>query len=376
MIKRYIWLINFFAYRLAIAFHYVGRWVLLKISRERFDVNEPPVSRTGVTKCAIIVVYPSKSTAYRKSLRLLLSSLQLEDVHPIIILNGDFPLEGLREIVGEHPVQILSRPNLGRDFSGYAAGIRWLQHSGQYEDLERLYLFNDTLYFLRPPNREISWMSSVDFGCIFMNLLVHSHAQSFALSFSREVLESSQFKSFWHNYVPSDSKFHAIHRGEVHLTTKLLEAGFRASPFVSEKNLIRDLKISEKAIPRIRQLPVGQYFGPFPAPGLLEQHTRKGVKPPARSLVGLKSEEDLRTFFSNFVYQDAPHTIGLHLSALAMVPLKVDSFKFHSTSSIVFALRLTSCDFADDILEDQVHRLQLYMAGSRRIVRLRNLGEL
>ena len=71
----------------------------------------------------------------------------------------------------------------------------------------------------------------------FLNFEKHTHAQSFFQSFSGEIVRDPIFQKFWKKYYPSDRRTHAIDKGEVRLSQKLLSAGHFPKVIVNTKNI-------------------------------------------------------------------------------------------------------------------------------------------
>ena len=124
------------------------------------------------------------------------------------------------------------RKNIGRDFGAYKAGIRWLKDSGLFTDIERLFLINDTMIWMESSKDIVCECSKDAWSSMFLNLEIHTHAQSFFLSFSKEVLANEEFQKFWERYVPLNYRKHAILNGEVKLSSILLDQGFTCKPYV------------------------------------------------------------------------------------------------------------------------------------------------
>jgi lipopolysaccharide biosynthesis protein len=122
---------------------------------------------------------------------------------------------------------ILRQDNAGWDFSAYRAGIETLPNLSA---LESLLLVNDSVY---GPFYELGALidrmnlAEGDVWGITDSWERRFHLQSFFILFSKSVLTSAVFESFWRAVRPVKSKSWVISRYEIGLTQAMMAAGFR-----------------------------------------------------------------------------------------------------------------------------------------------------
>jgi len=135
---------------------------------------------------------------------------------------------------------LIDRHNVGRDFGAYKDGI---DHVLRTLRPERLLLLNDSVFWLEDGSRELvsRLAEGGDYLAATETYERQYHAGSFALSFSRAVLDSPAFRGFWTEYRLSNNRRHAIHNGEVKLTAALMRAGWTPKPIYTTSALRRRL---------------------------------------------------------------------------------------------------------------------------------------
>lgn len=121
---------------------------------------------------------------------------------------------------------VIVRENIGLDFGGWAQVINGYP---QVLDAENLTIANDSVY--GPLGDLSSFVSKMnqqgyDFWGITECYQIKPHIQSYYVNFTRNVLQSSAFQSFWSNYKHIKDKKKLIVKYEVSLTQILYKAGF------------------------------------------------------------------------------------------------------------------------------------------------------
>lgn len=355
--------------------HFLKVSILIRTRKKLFEAtSEASQNKVAATKVMIIAGFPKNDVLYRESLKNQLTACRSLEIHPVYVSNSPIP-EALQALLVTYNATVLRRQNRGRDFGAYQAALAWLNQTEVMKSIETLFLTNDTLYYLTPPTEIYTRLSKEEWGCLYMNLERHSHAQSFLLSFSKTVLGSHAFVRFWDKYVPSDIRRHAIHRGEIALSSALIKQGFRAKPYVNDFDFASqadlDSHASKKKFSQLN-LPVGNLIG------ALEFPFSPIVTSSRRSKAYAKSKPNFLARPSqllDYVYSDAPHRIGIHLTVLSGVPLKKDIYKYFSTSEIKHALDLVESPLSLEIVNEQVERLQAFMSGDMKSQYLRHVGE-
>ncbi|WP_247926270.1 rhamnan synthesis F family protein [Streptococcus parasanguinis] len=162
---------------------------------------------------------------------------QLEQIKPlfsrvILISNSRLEKNYMRklEIIGI--TEIIQRANIGFDFAAWRDGMDYVgfDHLEKYDSVT---LMNDTcigpLWPLEPYFR--SFESAID--CDFWGMTnfkktkyFREHVQSYFVSYSREVVSSKVFKSFWMNVKSYDNVRQVIDNYETKFTSELKRTGF------------------------------------------------------------------------------------------------------------------------------------------------------
>lgn len=162
---------------------------------------------------------------------------QLEQIKPlfsrvILISNSHLEKNYMRklEIIGI--TEIIQRANIGFDFAAWRDGMEYVgfDHLVKYDSVT---LMNDTcigpLWPLEPYFR--SFESAID--CDFWGMTnfkktkyFREHVQSYFVSYSREVVSSKVFKSFWMNVKSYDNVRQVIDNYETKFTSELKRTGF------------------------------------------------------------------------------------------------------------------------------------------------------
>jgi hypothetical protein len=315
---------------------------------------------------AVIAIYPKSSSGYVASLRNLVMDMYELDYTLLIVSNGPISAE-VKAIFTDKSKTILGeRLNFGRDFGAYQSAIFWLQKNSHLGRLESLFIFNDTLLWGSDNKRILKWHEMQEWGCIYLNQERHTHAQSFALHFSHSIINSTAFKQYWRKYLPLNQRRHAIHAGEIALSSTLIRAGFDPKAYVN-LNLFSDAKrIDHERLEYAARLPIA---GIFPS----NQVGSPAAFDPKNNWLDLNDggtakirQEELLRWLSQYSYSDAPHRIGLHLCVLFEVPMKRDMYKFHLLPDIKETLELFSPEYASEYFDDLVQTANRFMVGDRQ----------
>ena len=198
----------------------------------RFTVEKLALNSDS-KKIAVLAIYPRG--------HLLNSTLRLINQ---LVSNGYRVVAVINEGTSKHAeyllqlnlldITVLSRPNIGRDFGAYKLGIQYIQNLPSYDSFERLVLANDSMYYFPSSTEFLSKLlkESDPWIGMFVNYQFHIHAQSFFLSFDRSVFSSKNFTDFWSKYFPTNIRNVIIKKGEVKLTSVLMDSDFTPSPYV------------------------------------------------------------------------------------------------------------------------------------------------
>jgi glycosyltransferase involved in cell wall biosynthesis len=210
----------------------------IKILKKHMKENiiKESFSLPGSNKIALVALFPRGPLL--KSVERLISNLLDREYEVVVVINQSNLRDWIPKL-SNYPISILKRQNVGRDFGAYQAGIGFLKNKGLFTNIETLLMCNDSVFygenfgdFLAKYEKEsASWTAA------FINFEKHTHAQSFFQSFTGEVVRNQVFQNFWLNYYPSNSRVHAIDKGEVMLSQTLLRLGYFPKSIVNAKNL-------------------------------------------------------------------------------------------------------------------------------------------
>ncbi|RXX19417.1 rhamnosyltransferase [Streptococcus parasanguinis] len=162
---------------------------------------------------------------------------QLEKIKPlfsrvILLSNSHLEKNYMRKLEMIGITEIIQRANIGFDFAAWRDGMEYVgfDHLEKYDSVT---LMNDTcigpLWPLEPYFR--SFESAID--CDFWGMTnfkktkyFREHVQSYFVSYSREVVSSKVFKSFWMNVKSYDNVRQVIDNYETKFTSELKKTGF------------------------------------------------------------------------------------------------------------------------------------------------------
>ncbi len=130
--------------------------------------------------------------------------------------------------------ELVERENYGYDFYSYRTGIL---AAGDLSGYDEVVICNDTFVGpLRPYAGIFADMAAVpvDFWGMTRSLRIAPHLQSFFVVFRRWVVGSKAFADFWQGMAPVSDRREVIHRYEVGLSRRLVEAGFTMGSYFTE----------------------------------------------------------------------------------------------------------------------------------------------
>jgi hypothetical protein len=161
-----------------------------------------------------------------------------------------------------HYAKVITRPNLGYDFSSYKLGIENLQ---EIETLDRLLLLNSSFVTLDPKKLLADFLGMPQ-GPALKGLTfsydIAPHVQSFWLSFESQALISSNvFKEWWANVIPLATKDEIIRSYEIGTSQWFayhhvpLEAPIGESIKKKRKLVVKDIaKVTQEYISEVVQV--------------------------------------------------------------------------------------------------------------------------
>jgi len=193
------------------------------------------VSSDGV---AIIALYPRPGIL--ESVNRLIDSLTNSNYSVIAVVNESRLATEWLDQLSKKSIEILARPNIGRDFGAYKIGFIHAEKSGYLEKTDNLLFANDSVLYGPESINFVESMLKVNlpWHSMFVNYQFHTHAQSFFQVFGKDIFLQKNFSKFWHNYYPSELRHHAINNGEVGLSSVCLKLGFSPVSYVSASSIL------------------------------------------------------------------------------------------------------------------------------------------
>ena len=286
----------------------VREWFLIRILRQSssYRVVKDDIS-SQADKIAILVVYP-RSPMF-DSVKRSITLLKNQGISVVLIVNANSSMPSWVDAFKPEVDTLLIRPNIGRDFGAYQSGINFLKNKGTYKKVTELFLLNDSVYYT-----PISLTKLNDFIALqkpwksfFLNFQYKIHAQSFFLSFGREVLDSQAFEKFWNKYYPTSIRRRVVVKGELRLTEYLLNSGFRVTPFVNSQ-IIEEALDHDLMSPSEELSALGEFFY---SPSVAAES----------KIEGRQRIELIREILDN---KNPTHHLGLFTTRSLGVPLKMD----------------------------------------------------
>jgi glycosyltransferase involved in cell wall biosynthesis len=190
-----------------------------------YTVHKDSLISSNPGKIALVALYPRGPLL--SSVKRLVSDLLERDYQVVAVVNNSNLQSWIPQLISL-PITIIERPNIGRDFGAYQSGISYLKENGYLDEADLLLICNDSVFY---GNNFGNFLKEFDsskspWTTAFLNFEKHTHAQSFFQSFTSEILLDPGFQGFWRDYFPSNSRVHAIDKGEVKLSQILLSTGF------------------------------------------------------------------------------------------------------------------------------------------------------
>jgi glycosyltransferase involved in cell wall biosynthesis len=274
---------------------------------EKFSLVKSIESKTN-NRVAIVALFPRDGLL--PSVNRLIDSLVSSNYSVVAVMNQSKYLDSWLTALSDKPVEILVRPNIGRDFGAYRTGFRYVESKGVLNASEHLLFANDSVLY--GPN-SIDFVKSLlnvnkPWLGMFVNYQFHTHSQSFFQVFRKEVFANSSFSDFWKNYYPSELRHKAINNGEVALSSLCIGLGFSPNSFVTAKSILES--------PDFREFTPDEKFGVWSNHGHAFLDERLSTIQNTKFLMS-------RQYLENNV----THHQGLLASRVIKSPLKLDIFQ-------------------------------------------------
>jgi glycosyltransferase involved in cell wall biosynthesis len=259
-------------------------------------------------RIAIVALYPRDGVL--PSVRRLIDSLVSSNYSVVAVMNQSEHVDSWLAALSNQPIEILLRPNIGRDFGAYRTGFRYVESKGELNGARHLLFANDSVLYGPKSIDFVNSLLSVDKPWLgmFVNYQVHTHSQSFFQVFRKEIFTKASFSDFWKNYYPSELRHKAINNGEVALSSLCLSLGFLPNSFVTAKSILEN--------------PEFHAFTPDEKFGIWSNHG------------GALLDERIATFENTkfimsrqYLENNVTHHQGLLASRILKSPIKLDIFQ-------------------------------------------------
>jgi len=288
---------------------------------------------TESIRIAIVALYPRNGVL--PSVNRLIDSLVSSNYHVVAVMNQSNLLDSWITSLSSKPIEILVRPNIGRDFGAYRTGFRYIESKGTLKSANYLLFANDSVLY---GPKSIDFVKSLlkadkPWLGMFVNYQFHTHSQSFFQVFRSEVFSLTSFSEFWKNYYPSELRHKAINNGEVALSSLCLGLGFSPSAFVTAKSILESSEFLE--------------FTPDEKFGIWSNHGHAFL------------DEKISTFENTkflmcrqYLENNVTHHQGLLASRVLKSPLKLDIFQTGQVTLEGLEATLISLGIRGDELEN------------------------
>lgn len=289
---------------------------------------EDPFVTKDFGNYAVFAIYPG-TTSEESCLRII-ESLIKNDFDVLIVINRNAKSTAWVKFFKGRGCTILERPNIGRDFGAYQAGIRFLLKNLPKNKIKRLVLVNDTCYV--SPKSQVRFLNGFFEQDEYSTLLKHYqgvvHGSANLLNLNLHKFDSSEFFRFWRKYYPSNSRIRVVFRGE-----------HRLSVAIQPKNLIPSTQILASDSHRLNKSELSQ---------LLIWTNRSS---PERYEI-FQNMDSKNSYSANqnlvqycFENLQVSNGLGLYLSRRYFFPLKLDLpyYLLSTKSDVIEVLRNQGC---------------------------------
>ncbi len=216
-------------YFLSAWFEFLGFFLTGRTWRRRLRrlAGSWPQRPSGLRRLAIFAAFHGPEVSF--SNLAYLRSLQAVGFQVVYLHNGPLSAATVEKL---EPLcaAVLERPNLGQDWGCFKDGFLNLRRYGWLDNIEWLLFCNDSVHFLgdqvgaqfaRRLHNELETMPE-PLLALNENLQLWQHLQSFFVAVRPEVFNSARFIQFWKDYLPLSHRYHAINKGEVRWSLRVL----------------------------------------------------------------------------------------------------------------------------------------------------------
>jgi hypothetical protein len=289
---------------------------------------------------AIVALYPRAGIL--KSIHRLIDALITSNYSVIAVVNEGRLTDEWLDSLSNKPIEILIRPNIGRDFGAYKIGFIHAEKNGYLKSAEHLLFANDSVLYGPESVNFVDSMLKVNlpWHAMFVNYQFHIHAQSFFQVFEKNIFLKKEFSEFWYNYYPSALRHHAINNGEVSLSATCLKLGFTPASYVSAQSILENSNFDD--------FTSDEKFGIWSNHGLAFLNKDFST-----------SENTVFLMKRQYLENNISHHQGLLASRVLKSPLKLDIFQSGATTIGGLRDSLVSLGLAEDEIKDVLQVMTL-----------------
>jgi glycosyltransferase involved in cell wall biosynthesis len=289
---------------------------------------------------AIVVLYPRAGV--RESANRLIDSLVASNYSVLVVMNQSALSDEWLSSLSSKPIEILTRPNIGRDFGAYKIGFKYAEKRGYLSGTDNLLFANDSTLYGPQSTNFVTSMLKVDlpWQAMFVNYQFHTHAQSFFQVFAKDIFQEKSFSKFWHDYYPSELRHHAINRGEVGLSKIALALGFSPVAYVNAKSILESPEFGD--------------FTPDEKFGIWSNHGATFLNTDITTF-----ENSKMLMRRQYLENNVTHHQGLLASRVLKSPLKLDIFQTGQVTLEGIADTLNALGVQDQELQEVINVMTL-----------------
>ena len=329
---------TFFVATLKIRFNtFLNYRITKKFYQYKVAMRLEAISSNGV---AIVALYPRAGIL--SSVNRLVDSLVKSNFSVLVVMNQSPMSDEWYKSLSHKQIEILIRPNIGRDFGAYKIGYLHAEKNGYLADTDRLLFANDSVLYGSESINFVKSMLKIDrpWHAMFVNYQFHIHAQSFFQVFAKEIFQGKAFSKFWHGYYPSELRHHAINNGEVGLSSTCLGLGFSPVSYVSAKSILEN--------PKFKDFTADEKFG------IWSNHGATFLNPEISTL-----ENSKLLMKRQYLENNVTHHQGLLASRILKAPLKLDIFQTGQVTLEGIETTLVELGISDQELQDVMDLMTL-----------------
>jgi len=226
-----------------------------------------------MNRIAVYVYYDKEGEIKNYALHSIRALLDVTD-KVIVVLNGE--MKALEVDKLQNPkIQVIERENKGFDFWGYREGYLSLTDE-ELNECEELVFTNNSVFgpvfpyselFGTMKSRNVDFWgitkhpcSNKSYNSIGLSTKIKAHIQTYFIVFRKTMITSPEFRKYFTELPPVQTKKEAINKLEINLTKHFKKLGFEYDTFVDESSLEYGVENAMQYLPDIM---LEKYHNPF-----------------------------------------------------------------------------------------------------------------